>query len=157
MPCRGEFGEGTEGTHGQLKRVQVLASPLEASGSSDVPLRPQDCRQVLKQADRSPPLGPSARLHVCLPPPRVRLTPRISCEAVPPPIRPAGAQGGTSARSSGAALSFVSCIRLLGGPYILQMTTLPLYAFTTTPSFIRTKRQRPKPSSGALGVAGVIR
>ena len=41
--------------------------------------------------------------------------------------------------------------------YILQITTLPLYAFTTTPSFIWTKRQRPKPSSGVLGVAGVIR
>ena len=33
---------------------------------------------------------------------------------MPPSIPPAGAQGGTSARSSGAALSFVSCIRLLG-------------------------------------------
>ena len=46
----------------------------------------------------------------------VRLTLRISCEAVPPSILPAGAQGGTSARRSGAALSFVSCIRLLGSP-----------------------------------------
>jgi hypothetical protein len=44
----------------------------------------------------------------------VRPTPRISCEAVPPSNSPAGAQGGTSARSTGAALSFVSCIRLLG-------------------------------------------
>ena len=40
---------------------------------------------------------------------------RISCEAVPPSISPAGAQGGTSACSTGAALSFVSCIRLFGG------------------------------------------
>ncbi len=39
---------------------------------------------------------------------------RISCEAVPPLVSPAGAQGGTSARRTGAALSFVSCIRLLG-------------------------------------------
>jgi hypothetical protein len=31
---------------------------------------------------------------------------------VPPSASPAGAQGGTSARSTGAALSFVSCIRL---------------------------------------------
>ncbi len=34
---------------------------------------------------------------------------------MPPSALPAGAQGGTSARSTGAALSFVSCIRLLGG------------------------------------------
>ena len=46
-----------------------------------------------------------------------RLTLRISCEAVPPSVWPAGAQGGTSARHSGAALSFGSCIRLFGGPY----------------------------------------
>jgi hypothetical protein len=39
---------------------------------------------------------------------------RISCEAVPPSNSPAGAQGGTSARSTGAALGFVSCIRLFG-------------------------------------------
>ena len=32
---------------------------------------------------------------------------------MPPPILPAGAQGGTSACRSGAALSFVSCIALL--------------------------------------------
>jgi hypothetical protein len=43
----------------------------------------------------------------------VRPTLRISCEAVPPSIWPAGAQGGTSACSTGAALSFVSCIRLI--------------------------------------------
>jgi hypothetical protein len=35
---------------------------------------------------------------------------RITCEAVPPSIPPAGAQGGTSACSTGAALSFVSFI-----------------------------------------------
>ena len=33
---------------------------------------------------------------------------------MPPSILPAGAQGGTSASSTGAALRFVSCIRLLG-------------------------------------------
>jgi hypothetical protein len=33
---------------------------------------------------------------------------------VPPSIPPAGAQGGTLSCRSGAALSFVSCIRLLG-------------------------------------------
>jgi hypothetical protein len=33
---------------------------------------------------------------------------------VPPTIWPAGAQGGTSAGSTGAALSFVSCLRLFG-------------------------------------------
>jgi hypothetical protein len=47
---------------------------------------------------------------------QVRRTLRISCEAVPPSISPAGAQGGTSGCHTGAALSFVSCIRLLGGP-----------------------------------------
>ncbi len=47
---------------------------------------------------------------------------RISCEAVPPSISPAGAQGGTSGRSTGAALSFVSCIRLFDCLVIL--TTL---------------------------------
>jgi hypothetical protein len=46
----------------------------------------------------------------------VRPTLRISCEAVPPSVSPAGAQGGTSARRTGAALSFVSCIRLFDGP-----------------------------------------
>ena len=45
----------------------------------------------------------------------VRPTLRISCEAVPPSVLPAGAQGGTSACSTGAALSYVSCIRLFGG------------------------------------------
>jgi hypothetical protein len=44
---------------------------------------------------------------------QLRRTRRISCEAVPPFARPAGAQGGTLSRRSGAALSFVSCIRLL--------------------------------------------
>jgi hypothetical protein len=42
----------------------------------------------------------------------VRLTPRISCEAVRPSVPAAGAHGGTSARRTGAAVSFVSCIRL---------------------------------------------
>jgi hypothetical protein len=48
--------------------------------------------------------------------PHVCPTLRISCEAVPPSIRPAGAQGGTSTCSTGAALSFVSCIRLFDRP-----------------------------------------
>ena len=47
----------------------------------------------------------------------------ISCEAVPPSIWPAGAQGGTSARRTGAALSFVSCIRLFGGVTVRGMWT----------------------------------
>jgi hypothetical protein len=46
--------------------------------------------------------------------PLVRRTPRISCEAVRPSVLAAGEQGGTSACSTGAALGFVSCIRLLG-------------------------------------------
>jgi hypothetical protein len=44
--------------------------------------------------------------------PHVCRTLRISCEAVPPSVQPTGAQGGTSACHTGAALSFVSCIRL---------------------------------------------
>ena len=44
-----------------------------------------------------------------------RRTPGISCEAVPAPDWPERAQGGTSARRTGAALSFVSFIPLLGG------------------------------------------
>jgi hypothetical protein len=51
---------------------------------------------------------------VSLPLAHVGLTLRISCEAVPPPVLPAGAQGGALACHTGAALSFVSCIRLLG-------------------------------------------
>jgi hypothetical protein len=43
---------------------------------------------------------------------KVGRTLRISCQALPPPNWPAGAQGGTSACRTGAALSFVSCIRL---------------------------------------------
>jgi hypothetical protein len=58
---------------------------------------------------------------VCLDHATVRPTLRISCEAVPPSIPPAGAQGGTSACSTGAALSFVSCIRLLGGSVFLRL------------------------------------
>jgi hypothetical protein len=50
----------------------------------------------------------------------VRRTPRISCEAVPASILTARARGGTSVRTvvgsqPGAAESFVSFIRLLGG------------------------------------------
>ena len=56
---------------------------------------------------------------------RVGRTPRISCEAVPASILPARARGGTSVRTvvgnqPGAAESFVSFIRLLGGPLRLQ-------------------------------------
>jgi hypothetical protein len=65
--------------------------------------------------------GPDARCVVvrlaCLLPlalAEVHRTLRISCEAVPPSASPAGAQGGTSACHTGAALSFVSCIRLFG-------------------------------------------
>ena len=52
----------------------------------------------------SPGNGPSAR--------DARMTLAISCEAVPPSVSPAVAQGGTLSRRSGAALSFVSCIAL---------------------------------------------
>jgi hypothetical protein len=65
--------------------------------------------------------------------PHVRPTPRISCEAVPPSVLPAGAQGGTSARSTGAALSFVSCIRLFGGLVDLLLRWLLENGFTLLP------------------------
>ena len=48
-------------------------------------------------------------------PTEVHRTLRISCEAVPRPSSRRGPQGGTSACSTGAALSFVSCIALFGG------------------------------------------
>jgi hypothetical protein len=54
----------------------------------------------------------------------VHRTPRISCEAVPPFILPAGAQGGTSACRTGAALSFVSCIRLFGDVMFSAMSVV---------------------------------
>jgi hypothetical protein len=57
--------------------------------------------------------------------PGVRRTLAISCEAVPPSIWPAGAQGGTSACSTGAALSFVSCIALLGRSLALRVLRWP--------------------------------
>jgi hypothetical protein len=51
----------------------------------------------------------------------VRRTLSISCEAVTPPVCPAGAQGGTLYARPGAALSFDSCIALFGGsPLPLQ-------------------------------------
>jgi hypothetical protein len=40
---------------------------------------------------------------------------------VPPSVQPAGAQGGTSACSTGAALSFVSCIRSFGSSFALRV------------------------------------
>ena len=57
--------------------------------------------------------------------PGVRRTPRISCEAVPASILPARARGGTSVQTvvggpPGAAESFVSLIRLLGGSLALE-------------------------------------
>jgi hypothetical protein len=76
---------------------------------------------------------------VCVTTPhRVGRTLRISCEAVPPSIWRAGAQGGTSACHTGVALSFVSCIRLLGGgaPY----DALSSDARTAAGTSIATKR-----------------
>jgi hypothetical protein len=64
--------------------------------------------------DMVAPLHPDLRLAPLVYPCLVRRTPRISCEAVPPSVSPAGAQGGTLSCRSGAALSFVSCIRLFG-------------------------------------------
>src|SRR5512134_2429388 len=74
-------------------------------------LRQQTCEPCQRHGTYS-----IARTHHF--PLRVCRTLRISCEAVPPSVSPAGAQGGTSACSTGAALSFVSCIRLLGSPVL---------------------------------------
>jgi hypothetical protein len=57
--------------------------------------------------------------------PHVCRTLAISCEAVTPPVSPAGAQGGTLPCRSGAALSFVSCIRLLGRAPTLREANPP--------------------------------
>jgi hypothetical protein len=57
----------------------------------------------------------AAIVRVTLIPRRVCRTPGISCEAVPAPDGRERAQGGTSACRTGAALSFVSFIPLLGG------------------------------------------
>jgi hypothetical protein len=91
----------TEGTK------SVLPYGTHRAGVGHLTPRPhgQDVEAGVAPAD-----SPSA-----LSSPRVHRTPRISCEAVPPSISPAGAQGGTSACSTGAALSFVSCIRLFDG------------------------------------------
>ncbi len=70
---------------------------------------------------------------------RVRRTLRISCEAVPPSVVSAGAQGGTSACSTGAALSFVSCIRLLGRPPIYSRSFRKPFRSTLKPSCALTK------------------
>ena len=50
----------------------------------------------------------------------VRRTPGISCEAVRAAAKRRNAQGGTSARRTGAALSFVSFIPLFDGPFFRQ-------------------------------------
>ena len=55
---------------------------------------------------------PAQGLALCC----VRRTPGISCEAVPAPNWHERAQGGTSARRTGADLSFVSFIPLFGSP-----------------------------------------
>jgi hypothetical protein len=97
-----------------------LSSPLTDATSDSVrrlPTNPGPGRRERLRWTRSV-LGQLAYVDGCVASPihpHVCRTPRISCEAVPPSIWPAGAQGGTSARSTGAALSFVSCIRLLGG------------------------------------------
>jgi hypothetical protein len=58
----------------------------------------------------------------------------ISCEAVPPSSWPAGAQGGTSACSTGAALSFVSCIALFGSSFALRRSPLSALSGCIQPS-----------------------
>ncbi len=85
--------------------------------------------RIIRSAERA--TGRDTRLHRVAPTfrsfphPVICRTLRISCEAVPPSVSPAGAQGGTSACSTGAALSFVSCIRLLGCLVILQLLAHP--------------------------------
>ena len=91
----------------------VVESRLPTRDGDDCPAHRSGGASCRRSARRSAlvsaivePLAPL--LDVCR-------TLRISCEAVPPSVPPAGAQGGTSACSTGAALSFVSCIRLFGG------------------------------------------
>ncbi len=77
-----------------------------------------DCLACLTSPSRLG-LGPARLTHtaeVWHSPPLVGRTPGISCEAVRAAAKRRNAQGGTSARRTGAALSFVSFIPLFGGP-----------------------------------------
>ena len=101
-----KVGRGTKptrsNTHTRARPAYVAGdSPLNLGGGAACASHPEPARRVHTRD------GFRFVVH----PMRSR-TLRISCEAVPPSIRPAGAQGGTSACSTGAALSFVSCIRL---------------------------------------------
>jgi len=65
---------------------------------------------------------------------------------VPPFVSPAGAQGGTSACSTGAALSFVSCIALFGNVVDFRNLDGGVAICDTTRPRLRwpgTKKRRP--------------
>ena len=66
-----------------------------------------------------------------VPPPLVRRTPGISCEAVRTAAKRRNARGGTAVRLTGAATSFVCFIPLFDGsalPGFTQDSTMPLRA-----------------------------
>jgi hypothetical protein len=98
----------------QAATRSAIASQLPVCDGSDGPVSPDQYQGSEKSQDAS--VGEESHCWLCLGHLRhVRPTLRISCEAVPPSVWPAGAQGGTSACTTGAALSFVSCIRLFDG------------------------------------------
>jgi hypothetical protein len=113
--------------------------------------RPNRPRELLASGSE-PLLNPhatsSARTQL---PPRVGPTLRISCEAVPPSVWPAGAQGGTSACSTGAALSFVSCIALFDSlALLLAFRTHRAASF----AFVQDSTPRSVPNGSFLRAVG---
>jgi len=75
----------------------------------------------------------------------------ISCEAVPPSIWPPGAQGGTSACRTGAALSFVSCIALFDSlALLLAFRTHRAASF----AFVQDSTPRSVPNGSFLRAVG---
>ena len=113
--CREEGGRSGDAPSGILEREAPRPEHHRAAANNGAGLQRVKLQACLlatwtpKTAEAATPVMPSRHVTVA-PTPHVRPTLRISCEAVPPSIPPAGAQGGTSARSTGAALSFVSFI-----------------------------------------------
>ena len=120
----------TYGRFAVSKRIELrLVLERLSQDACEKYCRREDCRQAEEEncpGHRAggrelsgrfcPAIVTCVRRHRPAPTPlRVCPTLGISCEAVPPSIWPAGAQGGTSACRTGAALSFVGCIRLLDG------------------------------------------
>jgi hypothetical protein len=86
--------------------------------------------------------GLAVRRHA---PAQVGRTPRISCEAVPASVPAARAQGGTLSCRSGAALSFVSCIRLFGSHTAPPKSGNTSSAARATPTAERARRTTTAP------------